>query len=313
MRWAILAIAFLLAAYPSSASNFGVLGGGVGRVVIRGDSLSNRLGAFNSNSDDCDWCDPLEAAGLQIWNLARGGARTYDDGADCASPTYLNCEFYGERQTTRLDGACRRTLGGSGDIQEAYPDDTGLVSCVEDLPSSGQDVDVFFFGPNDIGTHTLAEWDATYEALSFAAWDVMLDASHAAKHACVVVLGPPYFRNPNNDESDAALVQMHDHLRGRVSASYPHCVVADVYSTFRAIEASRSSAILYSMYFDTCPTECIHPRFVSTADSEIRPNDMMGEIILSAVYAAHEARRLAPTVSASSSDCQFSAEFSCTF
>ena len=284
----ILALLFLsLVPLAVHAATLGLIGGDVGNVAIYGDSMSND---FNPGS--CEWCDPLDAAGINVWGMARAGARTYDDDtvdpAACQSPTYDGCEFYGERMTAYLDGACRRNLG-----QAIYPGDVTQTTCIADLPNSPQTVDVFFFGANDIRGNTFASWLTDDRADSLAAWDVMLDASDLLGHANVVVLGPPYlqYAGVGADESDAALVDLHDALRLKC-ASRPRCEIADVYSSFRAVEAADGLDALHAMYagFDDCPnTVCIHPADGPTP-AGYYPNNMAGEIILQAIRRANAKR-----------------------
>jgi len=315
MRTLILSIALLLFAPHTATADFGILGGGVGRVIIYGDSLSNPDPAV-WDATDCPWCTPLTSAGYQIWNLSRGGSKSYDDvtgvsinacrlgGTDA---DYWGCEMYGERQVARLDGACRRVFGhlnaadGFTDIAAAYVGDTDLVSCLEDLPTSGTDVDVFFFDVNGIGQFTNAQWDATYENLSFRAHDVMLDASRSNGHACVIVLGPPLLRTPNYVDSDVSNLKLHAYLRARAADTYSHCVLADVYSMFRNIQTARGDAIFHSMYTTEsggCPNNCVHPADVSALDATLRPNDLIGGVILSAINTANVAHRTTPNPAA---------------
>lgn len=104
----ILALLFLsLVPLAVHAATLGLIGGDVGNVAIYGDSMSN-----DGNPGNCEWCDPLTDAGLNVWVMAQGGARTYDDDTvdpnACQIPTYDGCQFFGERMTAHLDGACRR-------------------------------------------------------------------------------------------------------------------------------------------------------------------------------------------------------------
>ena len=288
MKWFLCLLACLI---PVSAlAELGRVGGGIGRILIYGDALSNA-----DNPTSCEWCDPLTDAGLQVFAMARSGARTYDnvdpetanaceDGA--VEGDYVGCDRYGERQVAHYEGACRRT----GFVR--WTGDAGGATCIEDIPTSSQDVDVFFFGASDVTSHTLAEWDATYEALSVAAWNVMLDASEAAGHACVVVLGPPYFSAAEPAESDLALAQLHVLLRAEVSANRPLCRIADVHSLFRGVESELGTQAMLDMYGDagctTTPDDCIHPTDGPTSEG-LRPNDMMGNLILGAIREAHHA------------------------
>jgi hypothetical protein len=283
----ILALLVLLAASPGFAATLGLIGGDVGNVAIYGDSMSN-----DGNPGSCEWCDPLTNAGINVWGMARAGARTYDDDTvdpfACQSPTYDGCEFFGERMTAYLDGACRRNLG-----QAIYPGDVTQTTCIADLPNSPQTVDVFFFGANDIRGNTFASWYTDDRADSLAAWDVMLDASDAEGHANVIVLGPPYLKaDVGFSESDGALVDLHAALRTEC-ASRPRCEIADVYSAFRRVESTYGTDALYEMYVETdeCPeVKCIHPGDGPTDTAGIRPNDWVGEIILHAIRRANDKR-----------------------
>lgn len=290
MMRTILALLFLPLVPPAAlTANLGLVGGDVGNVAIYGDSMSN-----DGNPGSCEWCDPLDDAGINVWGMAQAGARTYFDTSNpafpCASPGYLGCEYYGERMTAYFEGACRRVYGSA-----VYPGPTPQTTCIADLPLSAQTVDVFFFGANDIRGNTLSTW---YEdgdrALSLAAWERMLDASDAAGHANVIVLGPPYLKaDVGFSESDGALVDLHDALRTKC-ASRPRCEIADVYSAFRGVESTYGTDALYEMYesWDVCPTiECIHPTDGPTSFG-IRPNDMVGEIILQSIRRANDKRIL---------------------
>ena len=266
-------------------ANFGTIGGGPGNIAIYGDSMSDA-----GNPSACEWCDDLVASGFTLWAMAQGGARTYDndevDPNACESATYDGCEFFGERQVAHLDGACRRAYGAP-----IYTGDVTELSCIADLPNSAQTVDVFFFGANDVGVNSLATWNSTRRALSLAAWGVMLDASDAAGHSNVVVLGPPYLNSVQGfGDSDGALVDLHDALRIEC-ASRPACAIADVYSAFRAVETSHGTAALHEMYSDVCPgTSCIHPLDGPTTTAGVMPNQIMGNIIKQAIYSANRKR-----------------------
>jgi len=292
----ILTLLFLPLVTPAAlAANLGLIGGDVGNVAIYGDSMSNE-----GNPGNCEWCDPLTNAGINVWAMAQSGARTYDnfnpptlnacDGSSdpLVELPYTGCEYFGERMTKELDGECRRIFTSA-----IYPEDTTRKTCIADLPRSAQTVDVFFFGANDVGNVNLFSWGLTYRDLSLGAWDVMLDASDAKGHANVIVLGPPYIRNnivPSHDESDEVLVNLHDNLRDECS-SRPRCEIADVYSAFRAVESSYGIDAMHEMYDDDCPTvECIHPGDGPTLSLGIRPNDWIGGIILNAIRRANEKR-----------------------
>jgi len=276
----------VLVPFAALAANLGLIGGDVGNVAIYGDSMSNE-----GNPGTCEWCDPLSDAGINVWVMAQGGARTYDDDTvdpnACQSATYQGCQFYGERMVSYLDGSCRRDYGAA-----VYPGDTTQTTCVTDLPLSAQTVDVFFFGANDVGNVNLSSWGVIYRARSLAAWEVMLDASDAAGHANVIVLGPPYIRNDlGHDESDDVLVDLHDALRTEC-ASRPRCEIADTYSAFRAVEAAYGSAEMYEMYEvgDDCPaTSCVHPADGPTTNG-IRPRELVGGVILNAIRRANDKR-----------------------
>lgn len=282
MMRSLLTLLFLaLVPHVASAATLGLIGGDVGNVAIYGDSMSSE-----GNPVNCEWCDPLTNAGLTVWGMAKAGARTYDNTSDCQSPDYLACEFYGQRMTAHLDGACRRDYGSA-----VYPGDTTQTTCIADLPLSAQTVDVFFFGANDVGAVNLVSWGLTERDLSLEAWGEMLDASDAKGHANVIVLGPPYIRNDvGHSESNDVLLDLHANLRTEC-ASRPRCVIADVYSAFRSVESSYGTAVMYKMYADDCPlTHCIHPDDVVTDHPEIRPNDLAGEIILNAIRSANDKR-----------------------
>jgi hypothetical protein len=288
----ILTLLFLPLVPPAAlAANLGLIGGDVGNVAIYGDSMSN-----DGNPESCEWCDPLTDAGLIVWGMAQAGARTYYDTS--AGPLYycdnvngyVGCEFYGERMTEYYGNACRRDYGSA-----VYTGDTApYPTCIADLPLSAQTVDVFFFGANDIRNNTFATWYSSGDrALSLDAWRKMLDASDAAGHSNVIVLGPPYLKaDVGFSESDGALVDLHVALRTKC-ASRPRCVIADVYSVFRRVETIYGTDALHDMYnnlIDDCPdTECIHPGDGPT-DIGIRPNDMVGEIILNAIRRANDKR-----------------------
>tara|TARA_R110000803_G_scaffold156473_1_gene221043 strand:- start:49 stop:912 length:864 start_codon:yes stop_codon:yes gene_type:complete len=282
-----LALLTLLASLLLGA-NFGTIGGGPGNIAIYGDSMSN-----DGNPSACEWCDDLIASGFTVWGMARGGARTYDndvsDPNQCAAggtPAYEGCEFFGERQVAHLDGACRRAYGAP-----IYTGDVTELSCIADLPNSAQTVDVFSFGANDVGSNSLATWNSTLRVLSLAAWEVMLDASDAAGHSNVVVLGPPYLNSVQGfGDSDGALVDLHDALRIECD-SRPACAIADVYSAFRAVETDHGTAAMYEMYSDVCPgTSCIHPLDGPTATAGVMPNQIMGNVIKQAIYSANQKR-----------------------
>lgn len=287
MRFAFIYAALLaLLAAGSASADFGVVGGGIGRILIYGDSLSNA-----GNPTSCEWCDPLVTAGLQVFGMAQAGARSFDndtvDPDACESAGYDTCELYGERQVAYLDGACRRT------DSTRWTGDTANTTCLEDMPASSQDIDVFFFGPGDFSNAaTLATWDATHEALAMAAYGVMMDASEAAGHGCVVVLGPPYFKTTNPVESETALNQIHVLLRTEVRANRDLCRVADVHSEFRKIESKFDSQAMFDMYSD-CDAgpgddDCTHPVDGPVASGGgVRPNDLMGDTILKAIRAVH--------------------------
>lgn len=282
----ILALLFLPLVTPAAlAASFGIIGGGPGNIAIYGDSMSN-----DGNPGNCEWCDPLTDAGLNVWAMAQASARTYDDDTidpnACQSPTYDGCQFFGERMTARLDGECRRNYGSA-----VYPGDTPQPTCIADLPISAQTVDVFFFGANDVNTQDLSSWNSTYKGRSLAAWEVMLNASDAAGHANVIVLGPPYIRNNvGHDESDEVLVDLHDALRIKCD-SRPACAIADVYSAFRAVETIHGTDAMYEMYSDVCPgASCVHPLDGPTATAGVMPNQMMGKIIKQAIYSANRKR-----------------------
>ena len=282
----ILALLFLpLVPFAALGANFGIIGGGPGNIAIYGDSMSN-----DGNPGSCEWCDPLTDAGLNVWAMAQASARTYDDDTvdpyACQFDTYDGCEFFGERMTAHLDGECRRIYPSA-----VYPLDTTQKTCIEDLPNSAQTVDVFFFGANDVGGNTLSTWLASYRALSLTAWNRMLDASDAAGHANVIVLGPPYLKaDVGFSESDGALVDLHDALRIECD-SRPACAIADVYSAFRAVETIHGTDAMHEMYSDVCPgTSCVHPLDGPTAIAGVMPNQMMGNIIKQAIYSANRKR-----------------------
>jgi hypothetical protein len=283
----ILALLFLpLVPFAALGANFGIIGGGPGNIAIYGDSMSNE-----GNPTSCEWCDPLTDAGLNVWVMAQGGARTYDDDPvdplyACESPDYVGCQFFGERMTAYFEGACRRVFGSA-----VYAGDTTQKTCIADLPNSAQTVDVFFFGANDVRGNTFSTWLATDKARSLAAWEVMLDASDAVGHSNVIVLGPPYLRaDVGFLESDRALVDLHDALRIECD-SRPACAIADVYSAFRAVETIHGTDAMHEMYSDVCPgTWCVHPLDGPTAIAGVMPNQMMGNIIKQAIYSANRKR-----------------------
>ena len=284
------AIAFLLLLpLVAIAEGFGLKQGGTGRVLVYGDSMSD-LG----NPTSCEWCDPLTDAGLQVWAMSRGGRRSYydpitDPASWCVSATYLDCNLFGEYVMDYLDGECRVS-------ETRWSGDGGGSTCSQDLPHSAQDVDVIFLGVNDLRNVTVSSYLTTYLSQSIAAFNIMLNASSSAGHAVVMVLGPPGFEitQPDPLDTDAKLVILQTQLRF-MCESRPKCVVADVYSHYRDIETKYGSQAMYDMYSncDAGPgdTDCIHPIDGPTALG-IMPNDEMGEIILKAVYSAHEKRRV---------------------
>jgi hypothetical protein len=262
----------------------------IGEIHIYGDSLT--IVVPESQPNGCLWCEPLIRERHQIWNWAHPGARSYSDAlvfSVCEDPSYAFCAFSGVGQTTYQMGECRRTelyYGSSCIFDQAVIE--GRVS-----------VDVFFFGANDVAGVSVTEWENNIRNLSESAYDVMLETSEDAGHACVVVLGPPaFYHNQVDDPGDTnvKLVQLHDYLRDDVPRRWPNCALADVYEAFRNVEMEYGSDAMYEMYRDRLcvtnpPVGCLHPGFGPTEIAGVSPNELIGEVILDAIWEAYELTR----------------------
>jgi len=201
-----------------------------------------------------------------------------------------------------------------------YVNDTAKSSCAADTPTSSQDVDVIFFVTNDVSKSPLylsgsgaGNWQDNKKAAQLVAFNLMLDAVEAANHACVVVLAPPAFRlldsAGNNfwEASEPATNDLNTAMAVEVAANRPSCRVANVEALWRSVEKSLGVDAMYRLYLDCDdnagvygpvaahnrlprsdpnPPDCTHPWDGPTAEG-LRPNDMMGAVILQAIQAAH--------------------------
>lgn len=190
-----------MAALSMVAGTYGGIGNGINpvqRVVIYGDSMSDD----SVSAASCDWCAPLVDSGVEIWNAATGGARTYDDDetdpAACETATYDGCHFYVEHQMTRHPdasgcqvGTATSANGGSAANTPLYGGAGEVLTCLEDINVNEHTTVVIYAGSNDVARVNHTAFTSTYFALSKAAYQRMLGAVKDAGTACVIVI-PPY-------------------------------------------------------------------------------------------------------------------------
>lgn len=268
----------------------------VRRVVIYGDSLSD-----NNDAASCDWCSSVTTAGVEIWNAATGGARTYDDSATCdAGDSYAGCYSFVERQMEYHDGSCRNGTanspnGGSAATTPLYGA-AEVTTCVDDLAVNSHNVVVIFAGTNDIIRVSNAAWQSTYFALTKAAYQRMLQTVKDNSVSCVMVI-PPYVYDSANgyDQANLNLGELADYLDGTAATSiaddmgvnYPtQCVVVDMREVIDEYTASYGIAETLADLYDNClgvgdegaASGCIH--------FSVSGSNLMGDRIFAGIQKA---------------------------
>lgn len=302
MRWLAATLAVLMACPAFGSGISAPIEGGrieqVRRIVIYGDSLSD-----NNDAADCDWCAPVTAAGIEIWNAATGGARTYDDSATCAAgDSYSDCQYYVERQMEYFDSACRVGTANSKNGDNSQLIDTPLYgasevpTCVDDLPINSHVAVVIFAGTNDIVRVANSSFVSTYFDLTKAAYQSMLQTIKDNDVMCVMVIPPYVFDTAVGYlEANANLELLAAYLDGSAStsiaddmgANYPdQCVTVDMRDVIDEYTAANGlQATLDDLYFDCnglgdqgVASGCIH---FSTDGSAL-----LGEEIMAAIWRA---------------------------
>lgn len=246
----------------------------VRKLIVYGDSLSD-----NNTTGDCDWCAPAINAGAVVWSAAAGGARLYNDAADCVSAG--TCDLFIEEQVVRnaTTTDCEvGTVGSPAGGSTANPiyGSAQTETCLEDLNVGPADVAVIFGGTNDINRIVHSAWDSTYFALSKAAIQRILGAINDTGSACVIVIPPdvledqddvgaePYTETAQNLDDLEAYLQ--DGVKTDMGGNYPaQCVVYNARQALLSYEQTHGEAALLALYSD-CPakgspastTDCVH-------------------------------------------------------
>ena len=274
------------------------------RAILYGDSIT--ADSLLDQVDSCDWCAPLNTAGVTVVNAANNGARVSNrnDGGNCeVGNGYTNC-LNGPEQILPhpTSGVCQR--GTAATPLNLYGDaSTDELTCVGDLGVSSSDVVVYSLAINDImqgqaiGFHTGAP-NSFYDQMINDFQLSMDEIVYNSPASCVVTLMPPRWRGVDGDDNyiqrNANLREYQDDIIPLINARYPRCEVVDVFQAFLDVETNDGEAAMLALYRDAgniftsvCPgkglnsppSDCLHPNL----DGSL----FMGELIAAGVQRAH--------------------------
>lgn len=205
-------------------------------VLVYGDSLWDAGQVL----DDCDLCS-LFTGDFEIRNFAHAGAKIWHQTLCDGTPV--------------PDPDCRN---GVDRALPCWAEVEGLPTCL----GSNADADVLLvqFGTNDVRVAGLdpSLWSDTYRPLFVASLRSIL-AAKPGDMACVLVVPPPIW-SPGYEVFNALLEDVEAIVHEQADAS--GCVVADLLSTYMAVEAAEGPGATLDLYRDCVArgegSDCVH-------------------------------------------------------